>query len=334
MIKFWYGLSILKEIHSTIIRKMFCIVFFSQLHSLLRKHILEKKRTPLSTINEFFSHFIVILLLVAVYKISKVRHFGKARHDVIKITIPPTFINSSVPVINAIKSVSPSDFLSSMQTILNGPLPTPSFDTYVGTALYIRKNIYSSKIGYLDDKIYAGKYGNLLDIGTLHFAPYPSPLVDAYISHMSNSTKTFNLLKYYIHATESEAVSYIQGSSERVFALIVLRNITNQRINYLIRQNSSTVPNTNQITISGYSGGINTVYQEYYLSGFLTLQDSIDSWAFAYTGTINSNLSGLCSKMPSIFGVPYPTNAYKINDFYSKLSQLLGIALTCKLRYI
>ena len=304
-------------------------MFFSQLLALLRKHIIEKKRTPISTICEFFSHFIVILLLIAVYKISKVKHYGKARHDVIKFTIPPSFIDASVPVLKAIKSVSPSKFLSSLQTTLNGPLPIPSFDTYVGAALYVRKNIYSSKVGYLDDKVYGGVYGNLLDIGALHFAPYPSPLVDAYIAHMSNSTKQFNSLTHYKHATEDAAISYIKGSTERVFALIVLRDITNKRINYLIRQNSSTVPNTNQITISGYSGGINTVYQEYYLSGFLTLQDSIDSWAFKYTGTLNSNLSGLCSKLPSIFGVPYPTNAYQLNQFYSKLSQLLGIALTC-----
>ena len=61
----------------------------------------------------------------------------------------------------------------------------------------------------------------------------------------------------------------------------------------------------------------------------MTLQDSIDRWAFHYTNTINTNLSSnhVCSSFPSLVEVPYPTAQYDANPFYTQVGSLLGLAL-------
>ena len=137
----------------------------------------------------------------------------------------------------------------------------------------------------------------------------------------------FASLNVITHTDEDAAVQYILNNiNQRTTALIVLREITPSKINYVIRLNYTTVPDTNQI-VSDLSLGINTDFQSYFLSGFLTLQNTIDQWAFNYTGALHP-LSTDCQAPPAIFAIPFPTYQYAKNPFYASVGFLLGLALT------
>jgi hypothetical protein len=87
----------------------------------------------------------------------------------------------------------------------------------------------------------------------------------------------FQTLNIYYHSNEDEAVHYILDNlNERAFALIVLREITVNKINYVIRMNYTALPNTNQIIID--SPSIDNTFQEYVKSGYMTMQQTIDDW--------------------------------------------------------
>lgn len=92
----------------------------------------------------------------------------------------------------------------------------------------------------------------------------------------------------------------------------------------------------------------------YYLSGFLTLQTSIDRFLFQRslppplrpvggtgggtqgvaregggqdTGTVPDDASLSCA-LPKFVGVPFPTAAYDQNLFYAAVGYMLGLAMT------
>lgn len=76
-----------------------------------------------------------------------------------------------------------------------------------------------------------------------------------------------------LHADEAAAVRYalLHQAEERSWAVIVFNALTPHRLNYSIRLNYSTIPNTYFIT-NEIARAIDTQYEQYYLSGFLTLQ--------------------------------------------------------------
>lgn len=129
---------------------------------------------------------------------------------------------------------------------LAGPLPVPTFDQYflVVDALSRSKaaNRYRS---ILSQTAVGQEFGNLLRKGDLHFAPAGRE-VTSLIEHLNSTTATFRTLKYHVHASEEVAVDYIlHHLSSRAFALVVLREISEDKVNYVIRQNYTTLPNTN-----------------------------------------------------------------------------------------
>lgn len=125
----------------------------------------------------------------------------------------------------------------------------------------------------------------------MHFAP-AGPEVESLIDYLNTTTTTFSSMTHYTHETESAAIDYIQDNLEEyTFALIVLPPadvFTAQHIEYKIRQNYTTLPNTNRV-VNWISIGLDTEYQKYLLSGFLTLQSTIDAWAFNYTQGLSGN---------------------------------------------
>ena len=81
------------------------------------------------------------------------------------------------------------------------------------------------------------------------------PYVTSFIEYMNRTTTTFKSLRVFTHASEKAGVSYIVNHLERpTLALIVLRQITPQKVNYVIRQNYTVLPNTNEVIDTGVIG--------------------------------------------------------------------------------
>lgn len=234
----------------------------TQLGAILKKNYLEKKRSPCTTLCECCSHLIIIILLMLGYSLSVSLSNPAAQYDVIKVTIPPTFIDQSMPLTKSANKVKPTEAFTAYKDFIKGPLVVPSFDQYVTVARYISNHFGGSNtVQLLNSVAFQGAYGNLLRFGSIHLAPYPSPLVDSYIAYMEANTKTFHGIKRHTHTSENAAVHYIlKNPSQPAFALLVFRDITANHINYVIRQNYSTLPSTKTLILN-HPLGLDTHYQ-------------------------------------------------------------------------
>lgn len=138
-----------------------------------------------------------------------------------------------------------------------------------------------------------------------------------------------------IHESEKDGVNYILDNLDSpAFALISLFQVTPEKVNYAIRQNYTTLPNTNTI-VQTPAIGINQAYQQYFFSGFLTLQRSVDEWVFDYLGASDNEMyPNQCSSGPmSSVLAPYPTAAYDQNPFYTSVGFLLGLVMVMSTLY-
>ena len=96
--------------------------------------------------------------------------------------------------------------------------------------------------------------------------------MDSFVAYLQATYVEFSNLGYQIHQSERSAVNYIlENTNKPTLALIVLREITPIKVNYVIRQNYTALPNTN-VVFNEDVIGLNTNYQQYFTSGFLTLQ--------------------------------------------------------------
>ena len=183
---------------------------------------------------------------------------------------------------------------------------------------------------------FGSRYGNLIEKGVLHFAPYPSPLVDSLVNYFNTTTTSFKTLKTRYHSNEAQAVKYILDNlKERTFALIVLREVSIKKVNYVLRMNYTTLPNTNKVIVG--TRGINNLFQGYYKSGYMSVQQTIDSWAFNYVNDISpSSVSqNICQSAPSskAFYEPYPVFQYNQNPFFARVGFILGVAMVMSTLY-
>jgi len=187
--------------------------------------------------------------------------------------------------------------------------------------------------------IFIGRtFTNLLLRGSMHFAP-AGDQVNSLIYYFNNTYPTFRTINIYIHKNEKAGVKYILSHlEETTLALIVLRQITPSKVNYVIRQNYTTLPNSNLI-IQRVSTGLFTDYQQYLLSGYLSIQKGIDEWVFNYTNAIysikynNTQISKQCNGPPQVVLIPYPTSSYEANPFFLNVGFLLGLAMVMATLY-
>lgn len=232
-------------------------------------------------------------------------------------------------------SLNAKNLLTGLTQQLNGPLPIPTFDQYVYVAQYLTSYVKKPTNAMLARQLAltteGQQFGNLLNFGSLHFAPYPSVLVDSLVNYLNASTRTFKKVGVLFHATEADAVSYILDNLvQSTFALIVVNDITPTAIDYTIRQNFTVVPSTNTIVATNILG-LDTDYQMYYSSGFLTLENTIDQWALNYA-VQQVDPAATCA-VPQTIGAPFPAYAYTVNPFYTQIGFLLGLALTMSTLY-
>lgn len=295
-----------------------------QVGAILTRNVIEKKRNTRVTCCECCSHLLIILLLIYGYALSEILYFDAENYSTIDITIPPFKANGD------------STQITEALDILNGPLPIPNFDTFVGVSRLVNASGVGNEgiLNLLSETNVGRRFNNLLQLGSLHFAP-AGPDVSNLIEYLNSTTITFSSMKHHVHSSEKAAINFIQDNlDEYAFALIVLPSlpdaITANHIQYKIRQNYTTLPNTNEV-VNWISIGLDTEYQKYLLSGFLTLQMTIDAWAFEYTQVMAEEEgvaapSGQCSQ-PQYWTMPFPTAAFDQNIFFRAVGFLLGLAM-------
>jgi len=214
-----------------------------------------------------------------------------------------------------------------IQDVLKNPFPVPTFDQYVLASQAISSLINPDDLPIiLSQSSFGRSFGNLLTLGTLHI----SPDVDIAHEFVEYLNKTFpsvmNALKVRLHDSEESAVSFINDNlNERTWALVDFTKFqTLEDIEFQIRMNYTTLPNTNRI-VNYVARGLNTRYRRYYLSGYLTLQRTIDEFAMSRVGCddVNSN----------IWSMPMPTAKFEQNVFFTAVGFLLGLTIAMAFLY-
>jgi hypothetical protein len=315
-----------------------------QLNAICKIRYLEKRRNPSVTCCEYFSHFIIILLLIMGYSLSEVVFFPDENYAKLTVEVPP-----SVGAINTLNS------------ILEGPLVVPTLNTYLSVNDVLSQfAIDDETINNLLAQTAVGQqFGNLLIKGRIHLAP-AGPYTDSFLAYLNRTTPALDISEVRVHGSEGDALDFILDNlQERTLALIVLREIEPAKVNYVIRVNYTTLPNTNRI-VNRFTLGLDPSYQSYFLSGFLSLQSAVDNWVFEYMDenrpegdektcrgniALNSNSTtgfaafpgtggvdvGIAALQPnSVVFVPQPVYAYDENPFYGAVGFLLGMAMTSK----
>ena len=323
-----------------------------QFASTVKKNSIEKRRNIRVTCCECLSHLVMFVILLLGLSLSKLVYFQPENYVKLNVELPPSFLSSSQlsfatddpnnppaggnsgtnSKARGSREINFGSLLTGIRRTLKGPIPIPPFDAYIAVAKYATNIAQNTPVtGLLLQTSLGMKYGNLLDLGDLHFAPYPSAAVDSLVAYLNRTTTSFKTLKSHFHANENEGVNYILANLERrAFALISIRQITPEKINYVIRQNYTTLPNTNDVFIS-ITRGLDRTYQMYFLSGFLTLESTIDRWALNYA-VRQADPNASCQS-PDVLTVPFPTYEFDSNPFYSQVGFLLGLAMTMSTLY-
>ena len=296
---------------------------------------LEKRRNIRITCCECCFHLIIVFILAIGYSLSDIDKYNEAKYSDLSIRIPPLGLDDG--------KIRQGALLRLYNEIIDGPLIVPSLDQYIQLKWLFESDQYGELNGVISETAFGRSFTNLLYSGDLHFAPHGA-LVDSLISYMNssfNSDGEFDSIDVYVHSSEQAGVDFIMKYLERpAFALIVLRDVTPSKVNYVIRQNYTTLPNTNEIRFRS-SVGLDRAYQDYILSGFLSLQQAVDDWAFNYTRASSSVTSDgsegegvgqgmpqeCSSSPPRAVLTPYPTYAYDNNEFYAQVGFLLGLAM-------
>lgn len=322
-----------------------------QFASTINKNVIEKRRNIRVTICECFSHLVMFVILLLGFGLSKIVYYQPENYVKLNVLVPPAVFRASSlgnptrsptsrptstlndTVVFQPPFISVSNTYAGFKKQLKGPMPIPSFDEYIALSKFIASAAATQPgLIRLASKTSQGmRFGNLLKVGELHFSPYPSAAVDSLVRYLNESTKSFKTLKYHLHETEADGVDYILSHLEnRALALIDLRKITNEKINYVIRQNYTTLPNTNQVFVA-IARGLDTNFQMYLTSGFLTLEKTIDKWALDYSVKL-INPAATCVS-PEVLTVPFPTYEFDSNPFYAQVGFLLGLAMTMSTLY-
>lgn len=311
-----------------------------QLKAICTIRYLEKRRNLSTTCCEYFSHLIIIMLLILGFLLSDIVTFPDSNYAQVNVEVPPT-----IGTVNSINQ------------ILRGPLLTPTLNTYLSANDILSQFAIDDDVvsNLLAETAVGQQFGNLLIKGRIHLAP-AGPYVDSFLSYLNRTTPALSLSEVRVHATEEQGVAYIlEHLEERTLALIVLKQIEPAKVNYVIRVNYTTLPNTNRI-VNRFSLGLDPTYQSYFLSGFFSLQSAVDRWVFEYIDEGRSD-GGSCSgaggsllntsqqlgggfslgtgtagslQPNTVVLTPMPVYAYDENPFYAAVGFLLGIAMTSK----
>ena len=317
-----------------------------QLKACLVLRFTEKRRNLRVSLCEGLSHLLIVVVLFLGYRVSKIKDVSADDYSHLQLSIPPRFLRNTVlapPVVgqkqqplSELPAFNLAGVLRELDRLLGGPIVVPSLQQYLSATSYIAPiygRLSPTTRGLVGGTLAGSKLGNILNRGVMHFAP-PSPALTSLLGYLNRTAPSIKRLQVYVHNDEDAAIRAILASpAQRTFALVVLRSATAAKTNFVIRMNYTTLPNTNLMALRT-ALGLNKLYQSYVFSGFLSLQKTIDQWAFNYTGAANPVAANAnCRAKPDPFLFPFPTAAFSLNPFYGQVGFLLGLGLTMATLY-
>lgn len=286
--------------------------------------------------------------------INNYTHFQKHRpqnQNARQLQFDDDFVGADVedePINNAI------DFFDvarqELNSVLRSPIPIPTLRQFMFFSDVISSAVDPNQLNdFIRTADIIREWGNLLTLGTIHLTPKSHPITKDFINYL-NHTYDIHLdqpnsksrLKLRTHENEQEAVDFIlKNLDERAWALIDFSASGTSSddpndVDFKIRMNYTTLPNTNQV-VKYFSVGLHTEYHRYYLSGYLTLQRTIDEFAFYRKNMTTETEGGQCiPPTPDNFGpfsVPMPTASFSQNAFFQAVGFLLGVTMAMAFLY-
>lgn len=228
-----------------------------------------------------------------------------------------------------------------MGRLFLGPMPIPTLDQYVSLSQAIRQFVNVDKLpSIVEQSNYGRQWGNLLTLGALHVVQ-PSLASLSFVDYLLANHPVAALGQVTIreHDTVEEALDYIQThvGKERTWALLDLTQLGNgPKQKYAIRMNHTAVPNTNQI-VDFVAIGLSTRYQQYYRSGYLTLQRTLNEYVFAVSAgscrSVYNTTNEQATDHSNVWSMPMPTAAYSQNSFFLAVGYLLGLTIVMAYLY-
>ena len=246
--------------------------FQKQFVATVHKNFLEKRRNIRITACECFSHLAMLVILLLGVSLSRIVYYIPENYVKFDVLIPPNIIQTSRAIdgtnaltddyyttnarsgsgagnTNSNKTVplfafNYFNFIQGVKRQMKGPMIIPSFDLFVtGAQLFTTAaRNFPQLLFFVQQSSLGQSFGNIVEFGDFHFAPN-SKATHSLMNYLNTTTTSFKTVKSYLHNTEEAAVDFILNNlDKRTFALIVVREISAHKINYVIRMNYTTLP--------------------------------------------------------------------------------------------
>ena len=235
-------------------------------------------------------------------------------------------------------------------TMLDGPLPMPPFDAFVGLARLVQSSagtdsVSDTQLAYVQDLL-GGRLGNLLTLGELTFAAEDAATlveVEALVEFWNRSSVFFR--DHYRGPVRlglrdaADAVVQRAARGERQWAHLAFRALSRAHeaplLDFDVRMNYSSLPTTRR-NVKAFARGLDQTYQGYFTSGFLSLMVGVSDFVAARGGEGQNQAADFgtmlgAGNIRSL--VPFPTAEYDTNLFYSAVAQVFGLVLTVSTTY-
>lgn len=169
--------------------------------------------------------------------------------------------------------------------------------------------------------------GNLLTQGRITFAPNTTE-VSGLVTHLLTESELFKEVYGGTFSSEKDAVDSALSNVENdkpIWAIVVVNNLdpAGGNVNYKIRMNFTTVPRTAKAVYKRRTD-LQSYYKRYYTSGFLSLQNAVNSYVFKLAPN-RSEVDILSKKI--MWGAPFPVAAHSRNRFYKAVGPMLGLLM-------
>eukprot|EP00551_Chaetoceros_affinis_P007272 CAMPEP_0203672206 /NCGR_PEP_ID=MMETSP0090-20130426/7774_1 /ASSEMBLY_ACC=CAM_ASM_001088 /TAXON_ID=426623 /ORGANISM="Chaetoceros affinis, Strain CCMP159" /LENGTH=2044 /DNA_ID=CAMNT_0050537473 /DNA_START=44 /DNA_END=6178 /DNA_ORIENTATION=- len=247
------------------------------------------------------------------------------------------------------------EFRRELRKLLRSPMPIPTIAQYLTLSQSLSSAFNPNELDLVyQTSDYIRRWGNLLTLGTIHLSPR-GEVTEDFINYLNDVHDLTNIsssevledrpnatsILLRVHDDADTATQYVMDNlDERTFVSINFHEV-DDNFNYTIRMNSTTLPNTNEIT-RWVSIGLNTRYERYYFSGHLTIQRTVNEFAIWRS---NSNNDGDSRKLQTdqcpapetesweVYTLPMPTPAYSQNPFFASVGYLLGLVIAMSFLY-
>lgn len=257
---------------------------------------------------------------------NRTRTFSSAKNLQTKSFMSSTRFHSNISSASEIFSLFTSD----------GPIPIPSLDTFVQIGIKLREAFWNKtqdrEIEKSDSALYLR---NLINTGKIYFIPDDTntrSLLD-YLDRTSIYFKDFCGGVFNSTTEVNDKILTGNHSNYHLWALVEFHSLSFNpgRIEYTIRMNQSTIPETSTLS-SPWGYGYDPTYKLYITSGFLTIQQEIERFILQAAENYTKKGKSIPRNVQnSAFFVqsPFPIRAYvEPSGIFEAIGPLSGLFLT------